>query len=168
VSPRIENDRRESATASLPTASSFWACASQARQFLRCQSLELDVFDVDDDDDDEDAEPDDSEEDFEALVVLESDPDELLSPDEELSDDELSPDELSDEELSDDESSPDLPESLDDLPLPAAFDFCRLSVLKNPEPLKLTPTGWNTFFTAITSPDSGCANSESVSSLNDC
>jgi hypothetical protein len=128
--------------------------------------LELDAFDVDDDE--EDAEPDDSEEDFEDFVVLESDPDELLSPDDEPSDVELSPDELSDDELSDDVPSPDLAGSLDDLPLAVAFDFCRLSVLKNPEPLKLTPTGWNTFFTAITSPDSGCVSSASVSSLNDC
>lgn len=44
----------------------------------------------------------------------------------------------------------------------------RLSFLKNPLPLKVTPTGWNTFFTAITSPESGCAYSLSVSSWNDC
>ena len=140
--------------ASLPTASSFWARAVQG-----CQSLELDDFDVDDDA--EDDELDDSDEDFEVLESepdeLESEPDELLSPDDELSDDVL-----------DDPPSPDFSESLDDLPLSLAVDFCRLSVLKNPEPLKLTPTGWKTFLTAITSPDSGCANSNSVSSVNDC
>lgn len=124
--------------------------------------MELDDFDGDDDADDD--ELDDSEEDFEEFDDFdapESEPDEPLSPDDELSDDELSEEDL------DDESSPDLPESPADLPLPVAFDFCRLSVLKNPEPLKLTPTGWKTFFTAITSPDSGCVNSDSVSSLND-
>ena len=136
--------------ASLPTAPSFGARAVEDRQ-----SLELDDFDVDDDA--EDDELDDSDEDFEVLDVLESELDVLLSPDDELSDDVL-----------DDPPSPDLPESLDDLLLSLAFDFCRLSVLKNPEPLKLTPTGWKTFLTAITSPDSGCANSNSVSSVNDC
>jgi hypothetical protein len=138
--------------ASLPTASSFWARAVQGRQ-----SLELDDFDFDVDDDFDDDELDDSDEDFEDFDELESEPDELLSPEDELSDDVL-----------DDPPSPDFPESLDDLPLSVAVDFCRLSVLKNPEPLKLTPTGWKTFFTAITSPDSGCVNSDSVSSLNDC
>ena len=44
----------------------------------------------------------------------------------------------------------------------------RLSVLKNPEPLKVTPTGWNTFFTGSTSPDSGWVYSVSESSLNAC
>ena len=142
--------------ASLPTASSFWA-----RGVQRCQSLDPEGFEDEADDDpelDDDPEPDDeSDDDFEELDALESDPDELLSPDDELSDVDL-----------DDELSPGLLESLDDLPPPVADDFARLSVLKNPDPLKLTPTGWNTFFTGITSPDSGCANSDSVSSLNDC
>lgn len=31
----------------------------------------------------------------------------------------------------------------------------RLSVLKNPEPLNVTPTGWKTFLTGRTLPDSG-------------
>ncbi len=44
----------------------------------------------------------------------------------------------------------------------------RLSVLKNPEPLNVTPTGWNTFFTGSTSPVSGWAYSVSVSSVNAC
>ncbi len=47
-------------------------------------------------------------------------------------------------------------------------DDPRLSVLKNPEPLNVTPTGWNTFFTGSTSPDSGWAYSMSVSSVNAC
>jgi hypothetical protein len=48
-----------------------------------------------------------------------------------------------------------------------AFDP-RLSVLKNPEPLKVTPTGWNTFFTGRTSPDPGWAYSVRESSVNAC
>ena len=44
----------------------------------------------------------------------------------------------------------------------------RLSVLKKPDPLKVTPTGVNTFFTGSTSPDSGWAYSVSVSSWNAC
>jgi hypothetical protein len=49
-----------------------------------------------------------------------------------------------------------------------AEDLPRLSVLKNPLPLKVTPTGWNTFFTGMTAPVPGCVASVSVSSLNDC
>jgi hypothetical protein len=48
-----------------------------------------------------------------------------------------------------------------------AFDP-RLSVLKNPDPLNVTPTGWNTFFTGSTSPDSGWTYSVRVSSENAC
>jgi hypothetical protein len=44
----------------------------------------------------------------------------------------------------------------------------RLSFLKNPLPLKVTPTGWKTFLTAITSPVSGCEYSVNDSSWNDC
>ena len=44
----------------------------------------------------------------------------------------------------------------------------RLSVLKNPEPLKVTPTGWNTFFTGSMSPVSGWAYCVSESSVNAC
>ena len=119
--------------------------------------FEDEVFEDEDEDEDDPELDDESDVDFDELGALDSELDELLSPDDELSDVEL-----------DDELSPDLLESLDDLPPPVADDFARLSVLKNPEPLKLTPTGWNTFFTGITSPDSGCANSDSVSSLNDC
>ncbi|MEO1057903.1 MAG: hypothetical protein AAFY28_13410 [Actinomycetota bacterium] len=44
----------------------------------------------------------------------------------------------------------------------------RLSVLKKPEPLKVTPTGWNTFLTGMVSPVSGCAYSVNVGSLKAC
>ena len=44
----------------------------------------------------------------------------------------------------------------------------RLSFLKKPLPLNVTPTGWKTFLTAITSPESGCAYSVNESSLKDC
>ena len=44
----------------------------------------------------------------------------------------------------------------------------RLSVLKKPDPLNVTPTGVNTFLTGITSPDSGWATSVRVSSWNPC
>ena len=115
--------------------------------------LELDDFELDDfelDDFEAVGELDDeSDEDFEADDELESDPDDFVSLDDELSDLLVS----------------DLLDSVDE---PSLDDFARLSVLKNPEPLKLTPTGWKTFLTGITSPDSGCANSDSVSSLNDC
>jgi hypothetical protein len=111
------------------------------------EEFELVDFELDEFEADVDFESDEaleSEDDFE------SDPDDCVSLDVSL-DDELS----------------DLPDSADD-PLLVLEDFARLSVLKNPEPLKLTPTGWKTFLTGITSPDSGCVNSESVSSLNDC
>jgi len=104
--------------------------------------LELVDFEVDSEVDEE--LDDESDEDFESDDLSESDPDDFVSLDDELS---------------------DLLDSLDE---PLLDDFSRLSVLKNPEPLKLTPTGWKTFFTGIIKPDSGCANSDSVSSLNDC
>jgi hypothetical protein len=44
----------------------------------------------------------------------------------------------------------------------------RLSVLKNPEPLKVTPTGWNTFLTGSRSPVSGWVYWVSESSANAC
>jgi len=44
----------------------------------------------------------------------------------------------------------------------------RLSVLKKPDPLKVTPTGWNTFLTASTSPLPGWVYSVSESSVNAC
>ncbi|MBV1892874.1 MAG: hypothetical protein KUG57_02440 [Ilumatobacteraceae bacterium] len=105
-----------------------------------------------------DDDPDDelSEDDLELLVSEEPELSELVDPeslDEELSDD------LSEEgALPFEFDSPDAPP--DDLP--------RLSVLKKPDPLNVTPTGWNTFLTAISSPDSGWATSASVSSVKDC
>jgi len=63
--------------------------------------------------------------------------------------DEDSPDEDSPDEDSPDDDSPAEPDGTVDDDLP------RLSFLKKPLPLNVTPTGWNTFFTAITSPDSG-------------
>ena len=66
--------------------------------------------------------------------------------------------ELDESELSEEESPPD--DVLDDEP--------RLSVLKKPEPLNVTPTGWNTFFTARTSPESAWVYSVRVSSVNAC
>jgi hypothetical protein len=44
----------------------------------------------------------------------------------------------------------------------------RLSVLKKPEPLNVTPTGVNTFFTGRTSPLSGWAISVRLSSWKPC
>lgn len=44
----------------------------------------------------------------------------------------------------------------------------RLSVLKKPDPLKVTPTGWNTFLTGRTFPDVGWVYSVSVASVNAC
>ena len=74
------------------------------------------------------------------------------------------------DELLDDEPDPldvESDESEDpDVVVPE--DEPRLSVLKKPLPLKVTPTGWNTFFTGRISPDSGCVYSVSVSSAKDC
>ena len=44
----------------------------------------------------------------------------------------------------------------------------RLSVLKKPEPLNVTPTGVKTFFTGISSPESGWATSVRFSSWKPC
>lgn len=56
-----------------------------------------------------------------------------------------------------------------DVPLVDVADVLpRLSVLKKPDPLNVTPTGVNTFFTGSTSPDSGWAYSVRVSSWNAC
>jgi|TARA_R110002110_G_scaffold359364_1_gene568774 hypothetical protein len=106
---------------------------------------------------------------FDDLVLVEVD--ELLDDsDDELLDD--SDDELlfeSDDELlleSDDEP---FDESEDVDPAGVVVEVLpRLSFLKNPLPLNVTPTGWNTFLTASMSPESGWATSVSVSSLNDC
>jgi hypothetical protein len=93
----------------------------------------------------------DSDELFESDELLDAAPDseELLE--------ELSAEELSLEELSLVEPAGVVVEVLP-----------RLSFLKKPLPLKVTPTGWNTFLTAKTSPESGCSCSVRVSSWNDC
>jgi hypothetical protein len=46
--------------------------------------------------------------------------------------------------------------------------FPRLSVLKKPDPLNVTPTGVKTFLTGISSPESGWATSVRFSSWNPC
>lgn len=52
---------------------------------------------------------------------------------------------------------------------PGDFGFLpRLSVLKKPDPLKVTPTGWKTFLTGNSSPESGWVYWTSVSSVNAC
>ncbi len=81
-------------------------------------------------------------------------------------------DDADDDDSLDDESDfgalSEPPDDSDELPDGVVELEPRLSVLKNPEPLKVTPTGWKTFFTASTSPDSGCVYSVSVSSVNAC
>jgi hypothetical protein len=81
---------------------------------------------------------------------------ELLEEDAELSDfvddDELASDD-DDEPASGDDDEPD--SFVPDAAVDVADFFPRLSVLKNPEPLNVTPTGVKTFFTGRTSPLSG-------------
>jgi hypothetical protein len=91
------------------------------------------------------------------------------------SDDELfdeSDDELfdeSDDELFDESDDEPFDESDDVDPAGVVVEVVpRLSFLKKPLPLNVTPTGWNTFLTARVSPESGWTTSVSVSSLNDC
>jgi hypothetical protein len=93
----------------------------------------------------------------------------LLDDDAELSDFADDDDELvsdDDELASDDEDEPE------SLVLEAAGDVAdflpRLSVLKNPDPLNVTPTGVKTFFTGRTSPLSGWAISVRFSSWKPC
>jgi hypothetical protein len=84
---------------------------------------------------------------------------ELLEDDPELSD-------FVDDELLSDEDEPEsfvLEEAVD-----VADVLPRLSVLKNPEPLNVTPTGVKTFFTGRTSPLSGWAISVRFSSWKPC
>ncbi len=108
--------------------------------------------------------------------------DEPLEPEPELSDfvDDVVL-ELSEEDEDDDEEPPSDDELLADddaeslvLDEPESFaldvaDFLpRLSVLKKPEPLNVTPTGVKTFFTGRTSPLSGWAISVRLSSWKPC
>lgn len=116
---------------------------------------ELDDEALEDDDPLED-DPDEDADDF----------DELAGDDDEAVDDESVGDEV-DESVDAAESPEPSPPPLDDEPEPSAVDP-RLSVLKKPLPLNVTPTGWKTFFTAIVSPEAGCTYSVSVSSVNDC
>jgi hypothetical protein len=105
---------------------------------------------------------------FDDLVLV---ADELF----EESDDELfeeSDDELfeeSDDELLEESDDELLDESDDVEPAGVVVEVLpRLSFLKKPLPLNVTPTGWNTFLTSSMSPESGWAISVSVSSLKDC
>jgi hypothetical protein len=82
-------------------------------------------------------------------LVVDPDPDSDVDPDD-------SDFEVSDELL----ASPDAGDEADFLP--------RLSVLKKPEPLNVTPTGVKTFLTGISSPESGWATSVRFSSWNPC
>jgi len=85
---------------------------------------------------------------------------------------------VEDDEVSlDDEPLDDEPLSVLDEPLLFASlddaedveDFLpRLSVLKKPEPLNVTPTGVKTFLTGIISPLSGCAIAVRFSSWKPC
>ncbi len=61
-----------------------------------------------------------------------------------------------------------LDESLDDDAVVVADFLPRLSVLKKPEPLNVTPTGVKTFLTGRTSPVSGWAISVRLSSWKPC
>ena len=108
-------------------------------------------------------------------VVVQSDDfdgagfDDLVLADElfEESDDELF--EESDDELFDESDDEPFDESDDVDPAGVVVEVVpRLSFLKKPLPLNVTPTGWNTFLTARVSPESGWTTSVSVSSLNDC
>ncbi|MFT4864957.1 MAG: hypothetical protein ACI8RE_001142 [Ilumatobacter sp.] len=91
--------------------------------------------------------------------LLEESDDELL----EESDDE--PFEESDDEPLDESDDELLGESDDEEPAGVVVEvWPRLSFLKKPLPLKVTPTGWKTFLTARVSPESGWGYSVSVSS----
>jgi hypothetical protein len=105
------------------------------------------------------AEPEPLEELLEALLDDDAEPSDFADDEDEL----LSDD---DELASDDE---DEPESLVLEAAGDAADFLpRLSVLKNPDPLNVTPTGVKTFFTGRTSPLSGWAISVRFSSWKPC
>jgi len=120
-----------------------------ARSRQSGEAVELDPLSDDDD------EPDELDEEPPSLDEPDEEPPSLDEPDEE-------PPSL--DELVDDDPDEE-PEESDD---PLDFEPDRLSFLKNPLPLKVTPTGWNTFLTARASPDSGCSYSVSVSSVKAC
>jgi len=107
--------------------------------------------------------------------LLEAEPELLGELLEELLDDaaELSDFVDDDEPLSDDEEPlSDDEDEAESFVLEAAVDVAdflpRLSVLKNPDPLNVTPTGVKTFFTGRTSPLSGWAISVRFSSWKPC
>jgi len=107
--------------------------------------------------------------------LLEAEPELLGELLEELLDDaaELSDFVDDDEPLSDDEEPlSDDEDEAESFVLDAAVDVAdflpRLSVLKNPDPLNVTPTGVKTFFTGRTSPLSGWAISVRFSSWKPC
>ena len=94
----------------------------------------------------------------------------FVADDDPLDDEPLS--ELDEVELVESFDAFESPESLPPESLPpddGVADFLpRLSFLKNPEPLKVTPTGVNTFLTGMTSPESGWAISVRLSSWKPC
>jgi len=94
----------------------------------------------------------------------------FFADDDPLDDEPLS--ELDELELVESFDAFESPDSLPPDSLPpddGAADFLpRLSVLKNPEPLKVTPTGVKTFLTGMTSPESGWAISVRLSSWKPC
>jgi hypothetical protein len=76
---------------------------------------------------------------------------------------------LDDEPLSELDELPALASPVVDADAAVEADFLpRLSVLKKPEPLKVTPTGVKTFLTGSTSPLSGWAISVRLSSWKPC
>lgn len=106
-----------------------------------------------------------------SAVELAVDADDFDVPESELDDfveSEPDEDDESDDEPFDDLLALSVSDEPDDVSDVAGDDELRLSFLKNPEPLNVTPTGWNTFLTGMTSPVSGWVASVSVSSVNDC
>ena len=73
-----------------------------------------------------------------------------------------------DVELLDESDEPEPVDESELVPGGVVAEEPRLSVLKKPDPLKVTPTGWKTFLTGRMSPDSGWAYSLSESSVNAC
>ena len=103
------------------------------------------------------------------FLVVEVDDDEVVADDPPSGvDDEPEPEDPDSDDADfddDDDESDDEPDSAAGV---VVLDFPRLSFLKKPDPLKVTPTGWKTFFTAIVSPVSGWVYSVSESSVNAC
>lgn len=111
-----------------------------------------------------------SDEDFVFVVVVDEEEDD----DEESLDDVDALDSFDDVEpldsFDEEELSAPFDEFDESLDAPGGVLACdpRLSVLKKPEPLNVTPTGWNTFLTGRSSPEPGWVYSVSVSSVNAC